>query len=415
VESTGGAAQAERPAQWTFIACYAFALLGAWMGIMTPATVTLALRVAQIDPLGKERNYSLVAGVGALFALCANPLFGALSDRTTSRFGMRRPWILLGAAGGCIGATMIALATSVGMIVAGWAVMQTFCNASLAALLVVIADRVPLRQRGMVSGVAGTAPTAGILAGSYLATVLPERDPVLLLLVPALVGLVSAVVYSALFPDRVLRKPAVAQKLTFGVPTLGFASPKGRRFLLCLLALLLASSCIAVFQTYLVFFLTDYMGIAAVDTLRVAFYVLAASNVAAAIVSPFAGTLSDRLKSRNTVFVAGILAMALGLSVMLVGRTIAGICVGSAILGIGYGIFLGLYTALVLDVVPSESSAARDLGLGNIALTLPYFMFPAVAPLLLDLGGGKNYAALFLAGIALTLLAIPLMNKVTSH
>jgi MFS family permease len=310
---------------------------------------------------------------------------------------------------------MIALATGVGMIVAGWAVMQTFCNASLAALLVVIADRVPLRQRGMVSGVAGTAPTAGILAGSYLAAVLPERDPVLLLLVPALVGLVSAVVFSALFPDRVLRKPAVAQKLTFGMPTLGFASFKGRRFLLCLLALLLASSCIAVFQTYLVFFLTDYMEIAVVDTLRVAFYVLAASNVAAAIVSPFAGTLSDRLKSRNTVFVAGTLAMALGLGVMLVGRTIAGMCVGSAILGIGYGIFLGLYTALVLDVVPSESSAARDLGLGNIALTLPYFMFPAVAPLLLDLGRGKNYTALFLAGIALTLLAIPLMNKVTSH
>ena len=78
--SATDAAQGELPVRWPFIACYAFALLGAWMAIMTPATVTLALRVAQIDPLGKERNYSLVAGVGALFALCANPLFGALSD-----------------------------------------------------------------------------------------------------------------------------------------------------------------------------------------------------------------------------------------------------------------------------------------------------------------------------------------------
>jgi len=100
---------------------------------------------------------------------------------------------------------------------------------------------------------------------------------------------------------------------------------------------------------------------------------------------------------------------------MLVGRTIAGVCFGSTILGIGYGIFSGLYTALVLDAVPSEASAARDLGLGNVALTLPYFMIPAVAPLLLDLGSGKNYTALFLAGIGLTLLAIPMMNKVTSH
>jgi MFS family permease len=415
VESAAAADQALPPVRWPFIAGYGFALLGAWMAIMTPATVTLALRVAQIDPLGKERNYSMVAGVGALFALGANPLFGALSDRTTSRFGMRRPWILLGATGGCIGAVMIASASHVGMIVAGWAVMQTFCNASLAALLVVISDRVPLSQRGMVSGVAGTAPTAGILAGAYLAAVLPEQDPVLLLLVPALAGLVSAVVFSGLFADRVLRTRSVAPKLGLGVPALGLASAKGRRFLLCLLALLLASSCIAVFQTYVVFFLTDYVGITVDDTTRVAFYVLAASNVAAAIVSPFAGTLSDRLKSRNAVFAVGVVTMAVGLGVMLMGRTIAGICVGSTILGIGYGIFSGLYTALVLDVVPSETSAARDLGLGNIALTLPYFIVPAVAPLLLDLGSGKNYTALFLAGISLTLLAIPLMNKVTSH
>ena len=409
------AAQGERAVRWPFIACYAFALLGAWMAIMTPATVTLALRVAQIDPLGKERNYSLVAGVGALFALCANPLFGALSDRTTSRFGMRRPWILLGASGGCVGAAMIAFATNVGMIVAGWAVMQTFCNASLAALLVVISDRVPLSQRGMVSGVAGATPTAGILAGSFLAAVFSAHDPVLLLLVPALAGLVSALLFSGFFADRVLHKPVTPLRLGRGVPTLGFGTPKGRRFLQCLLALLLASSCIAVFQTYVVFFLTDYMGIAADDTTRVAFYVLAASNVAAAIVSPFAGTLSDRLKSRNTVFASGVVAMAVGLGVMLVGRTIAGICFGSTILGIGYGVFSGLYTALVLDSVPNEASAARDLGFGNIALTLPYFMIPAVAPLLLDLGSGKNYTALFLAGIGLTLLAIPMMNKVTSH
>jgi MFS family permease len=237
----------------------------------------------------------------------------------------------------------------------------------------------------------------------------------LLLLAPALIGLVSAVAFSAMFPDRIGRKSAVPTKLTFRVPTLGLGGSKGRRFFLCLAALLLASSCIAVFQTYVVFFLTDYMGIAADDTTRVAFYVLAASNVAAALVSPFAGTISDRLRSRNAVFTAGVLAMAIGLGVMLAGRTIVGICVGSTVLGIGYGIFSGLYAALVLDVVPDESSAARDLGLGNIALTLPYFMIPAVAPLLLNLGKGRNYAALFLAGIALSLLAIPIMNKVTSH
>jgi MFS family permease len=238
----------------------------------------------------------------------------------------------------------------------------------------------------------------------------------ILLMVPALAGLVSAVAFAGLFADRVLEvAPAQPSMAAFGKVPSSLAGPKGHRFLLCLLALLLASSCIAVFQTYVVFFVTDFLGIAPGDITRVAFYVLAASNVAAAMAAPFAGALSDRLKSRNTVFAAGVVAMAAGLGLMLVERSVAGICVGSTILGIGYGIFYGLYTALMLDVVPDQASVARDLGLGNIALTLPYFMIPAIAPLLLDIGSGKNYPALYLTGIVLTLLAIPTMNKVTSH
>jgi hypothetical protein len=43
---------------------------------------------------------ALVVGIESLVALIGNPLVGRLSDRTTSRFGMRRPWMVVGVLGG---------------------------------------------------------------------------------------------------------------------------------------------------------------------------------------------------------------------------------------------------------------------------------------------------------------------------
>ncbi|QTR04583.1 MFS transporter, partial [Saccharothrix algeriensis] len=64
--------------------------------LLASALVTVPLRVAEVDPDGKERSLGLIVALGALVAVVANPLFGRLSDRTTSRFGRRRPWLIGG-------------------------------------------------------------------------------------------------------------------------------------------------------------------------------------------------------------------------------------------------------------------------------------------------------------------------------
>lgn len=69
------------------------------MAFMTPIQILLPLQLEHIDPHGKNDALSLVTGLGALVAVLADPLAGAWSDRTTSRFGHRRPWILGGAPG----------------------------------------------------------------------------------------------------------------------------------------------------------------------------------------------------------------------------------------------------------------------------------------------------------------------------
>jgi MFS family permease len=94
-----------------FIASYAAAYLATSLVFIAPLLVTLALKINSL--VGADQaasSLSLVAAAGSLVGLVANPLFGRLSDRTTSRWGMRRPWILGGLTGGSVGILVVALA-----------------------------------------------------------------------------------------------------------------------------------------------------------------------------------------------------------------------------------------------------------------------------------------------------------------
>lgn len=80
---------------WGFIVLYAVSYTGGSLLFLAPLLVSLALKVNDLVGIdAAPRNLSLVTGVGSLLAIVANPLFGRLSDRTTSRVGMRRPWMV---------------------------------------------------------------------------------------------------------------------------------------------------------------------------------------------------------------------------------------------------------------------------------------------------------------------------------
>ena len=86
---------------WGFISLYALAYIGTILVFLAPLLVSLALKVNSLVGIEQAPNsLALVAGIGALLAMFANPFFGKMSDRTTSRLGMRRPWMVIGLVGG---------------------------------------------------------------------------------------------------------------------------------------------------------------------------------------------------------------------------------------------------------------------------------------------------------------------------
>ena len=77
------------PVRRGWIALIFAANLGVWMAFFTPIQVLLPQQVERIAPLDKEAMLAVVTGIGALAAVLANPLAGALSDRTCLRIGGR--------------------------------------------------------------------------------------------------------------------------------------------------------------------------------------------------------------------------------------------------------------------------------------------------------------------------------------
>src|ERR1700737_1924367 len=201
-----------------FIAIYAVAYAALWLALLTPAIISLALRVRQLAPGNAAEPISWVLMAGALVALVSNPVFGALSDRTRSRFGRRRPWLVGGVLCGCAAPAVIGFAPTINIVLLGWCLAQLAYNAVLASLVAIIPDRIPAAQRGTVVGILGVCMPIGQISGTYLVQQL-SFNMTWVLVVPGLIGIVGV-----LLLVFVLREP----RQTAPTPQAQAAQPAGR-------------------------------------------------------------------------------------------------------------------------------------------------------------------------------------------
>ncbi|TDD08866.1 MFS transporter [Saccharopolyspora terrae] len=383
-------------ASTTFITAYALAYLGMWVALLTPVVVTLAVRVQQIDPDGKEGSLALVTGVGALLALVANPFFGHLSDRTTSRFGMRRPWLVGGALTGTLGLAVVSLAQDVPVLLIGWCIAQAGLNAVLAVLTALLPDQVPAEQRGRVSGLLGMAMAAATVLGTFLAQAL-QGSSFWMFMAPSLFGLVSALLLASVLRDRRL-EPGDRPRYDVREFARGFwVNPvRNPDFGWAWLSRFLLFMGVATLLTYQAYYLTDRLHVPADEVARLVFvatlvqtgFVVAGSNAS--------GWLSDRLGRRKIFVLSSAVVFGLGLLVIGLAGSFPMFLVGMALTGLGQGVYLAVDLALVADVLPNrETDAAKDLGVFNIANAMPQSLAPAIAPVFLAVGGGGNYPVLF--------------------
>src|SRR5262249_28724200 len=94
------------------------------------------------------------------------PVVGGISDRTSTRWGRRRPFIFAGTAGDLVFLTGIALAGNYWWLVFFYFGLQFASNTAQAPYQGLLPDVVPEGQRGEASGYYGVANLVGIAAGT---------------------------------------------------------------------------------------------------------------------------------------------------------------------------------------------------------------------------------------------------------
>jgi len=388
---------------WKFILAYVAAWTGAWMALLPPVLVGLSLRVQAIDEANAASDLSLVMAFGALVAMAANPFFGHLSDRTRSRFGMRRPWLAFGVLLGTASLALIACATALWQLWLGWCLTQLAYNAELAALMAILPDQVPERQRGLVAGAAGMGLPIGMVGGTFLVWAL-EDSTLAAFLVPAAIAIATASWLAAVLPDRRFA-PAPAPQPS-GIEIRTAAPPRPRNPLAypdfawaCASRFLLFMG-IACLLTYQGFYLIHQMAVPLTEVPRWIFISALVQCAALTAASVIGGSSSDALGRRKLFLFGAGLTYALALIVIALAPNFAWFLVGRALSGIGEGLYSGAGNALIVDVLPErEREAGRNLGIFNIAAALPQSIAPTIAPAILYWAGG-SYAVLFLAAAA---------------
>ncbi|HEX8048881.1 MFS transporter [Rhizobium sp.] len=395
-----------------FIVGFALANLGFFVAVMTPIAVTLAIRVSALDPVDKGASLGAILGSGALFALFANPIFGQLSDRTRSRFGRRRPWLIGGVIVGSLAQLVIAYSSSLLVIGIAWCAVQVAYNAMLAALVAVVPDQVPEQQRGMISALAGMSVYVALLIGSAVVS-LTGTGSNAMFLVPTAIGLVTIIGFALLLDDRPTdNEPAPAGNLLGELAASFWVNPvKYRDFGYAWLSRFLVFFGFAVLTSYQVYYLTDQLGVAETGIGRTMFFSILITTCCVVASSIISGYLSDRTGRRKPFVFAAAATYALGIAVIMMAPDLDMFFVGVAISSVGFGVYYAVDQALVVDILPDrETNAAKNLGVLNIANAVPQSIAPAIAPVVLAIGSGQNYTLLYaVAAVSAFLGALAIM------
>jgi MFS family permease len=406
-ELEAAAAQQTPPGGWAnpgggFLFLLGFATIGANMAILVAAILTLSLKASAIDAQHQTTVLSIVVGVSGLFALVGYPVFGRLSDRTTSRLGRRRPFLFLGAALIAVGAVLTLLGTTTLALTIAHVITTLGGTATIVAASSTIPDQFAPNRRGPAAALVGLGAPVGALLGLFIAQLVAPNLAAMILL-PAGLAVVSICLFGIFLRDHRLDvndRPRFALRDFFS--TFWVNPITQRNFAWAWWSRLLIFFGVAAVNAYQAFYLIIVQHVAPAQVASKIFLATLVLTGISLVFAPIAAKISDRVGRRKPFVIAAAAIFAVGLGIVATANTYGQFLVAIAVIGLGQGIYFAVDLALVTQVLPDQANAAKDLGIMNLANNLPSSIVPAVAPALLAIGASatspQNFSALFLAG-----------------
>lgn len=383
------------------------AQFGVFVAFITPLAISLSIRLSEIAP-GQEQYLGYILGAGAFCVMLWGPFLGVASDRTRTRIGRRRPFIIAGMLIGVLSLFVMASAPNVLILGVGWVLAQLGWGQALNALQISTADRLPESQRGKVAGLVGfatqIAPVLGVsMAGAFVTNAL------LLFVIPGSVGVILSMLFVLLVHEEDSRNIDFGPRLTTGALFRKFLfNPRQHRdYTLNWAGRFCFNFGLTLNTTFTAFFFASKLGVGVAEVAPTIAILSLFSIVATTLGAIGGGFLSDRLRRRRVfILVAGIIFGG-GAVTMAVSTDITFLTVGSLLGSVGIGAFSAVDQALLLDVLPERNTdAGRFMSIIGFATSIPQAVGPLLAPLFLAIGvgvaGERNYTLLYIIAAAFT-------------
>jgi MFS family permease len=329
---------------------------------------------------------------------------GAVSDRSRSRFGRRRPFIVAGTLGDVLFLIGIALSGSYWLVVIFYFLLQTASNTAQGPYQGMIPDVVPEEQRGTASGYYGLANLLGLLFGTVVAGFILSHAGRPAALGSIVVLLLLTMTLTVVFvPDRTgptlgsFSSPLQVLWTTFTTP---LAYPS---FLWLMASRLLILMGIVGIQSFTFFYVSDtlFEGNSR-QTTNATTAVVGLVILLAIVVTWPAARISDRVGRRPLILAGGLVAAA-GVLILVFGgfrwmpdplleplaaalnvpELLAQTLAAGALIGVGLGAFLSVDWAFITDVIPADQ-AGLFFGFSNIATAGSGIIARFIAGFLLD-------------------------------
>ncbi|MGH3703461.1 MAG: MFS transporter [Agromyces sp.] len=366
--------------------------------------ILLPIQVAMIDEKNKIANLAIIMTTSFVFTLFAQPIVGAISDRTRSRFGRRAPWMVGGALIGGVLLFGMGFLDSILWLTVFWVLIQVSLNALQGPMSAITPDRFPRDKRGIASAMVGLGMqiggTLGVIIAGQFATNFGIGYSVF-----GVIVIVVTIAYVVIDRDWSSKEASVAPWSWKEFLSGFWVNPKQNPdFAWAFTARFLFMLGYFVVAAYGLYILTDYIGMSLTDAAGAQVTLTLAGLVPTLLAVAISGWWSDKIRRRKVFIYVSSAIMVASLAFPLIMPDMTGMLLMNIVIGFGFGFYMSVDTALMTEVLPGGGKdAGKDLGILNIATNIPQAMSAAIAGLIISTLGG--YPMLFVFAMVFVVIA----------
>ncbi len=376
--------------------------------IVIPTQILLFVGGGEVGSAQQATLLGWLVTVASVVSLIMPPLIGRLSDRTTGRFGRRRPYIVLGGLFLLLSTPYLIAASTIFYFLVGLAILHIGNNIVTSAYQSLVPDRVPKDQRGEASGYVGAMTILGNVVSLALAALLlggVNQQSYSNSFIRVHAGIYYIVAAIVLFIGILITVIGVHEepyhpskdfshqtneedehRFAHWFDANWIAPWRAHNFAVVFLTRASIMMGLAMFMTFIAYYFARVQHIENFVQVTAVVAILALSGgVISGIVF---GIFSDHLKRRAPLVSASTICMSLTAAAFVIfpSSYIYWLWPLGILFGLGYGVYMSVDWALSIDALPSLENAGKDLGLWDASVTLPAIIAPLLGSLIINIG-----------------------------